>query len=500
MLCERNGPHWQSCSCLPASLHTTALASSLLPPPSAPRLPQFCSHMISDEREDLLATARKLMPLVTKSIANGNETKSLALMNSRSELDFELRLALLELGNDQPPSQDYERLSRYVHPLLEVLGDLVREDKDNHLKTGDPHQRLRAALARASRDEADSPELSLIRLPRTAKELGAMAQKMSSFRKANADVESDLGLGRDCTSTHHQMTTREGSHIDKVDESDGANKHHNIRGSETWSSRNVQDPNRSADSKVPTPVELQQTTRTEPQRQPFYEQSTAEQFMRQAETFYEDKIRPLKKKKAIKVAVLDTGVDKGEVHFRAVRGQRGTSLKLVKSFVGGDSHDVYGHGTGVAALIVEMAPHVDLYIAKVCVGKAIIGVDQYVEAIKWAMEHEVHIINISASMHDDESIEDAISKAEAEGIIVFAAASSDEANKPRAFPASMDKVLAIHATDGNGNPCKGNPDPVKHCANISTLGESIASPLRGVSCFQGRPTLRPLLLEWQPTS
>lgn len=337
--------------------------------------------MINDEREDPLATARKLIPLITKSIANGNETKSLALMNSRSELDFELRLALLELGNDQPPSQDYERLSRYVHPLLEVLGDLVREDKDHHLKTGDPHQRLQAALARASRDEADSPELSLIRLPRTAKELRAMAQEMSSFRKANSEVESDLGLGRDCTSTHHQMTTREGSHIDKVDESDGENKRHNVRGSETWSSRNVQDPNRSADSKVLPPVELQQTTRTEPQRQPSYEQRTAEEFMRQAETFYEDKIRPLKKKKAIKVAVLDTGVDKVEVHFRAVRGQRGTSLKDVKSFVGGDSHDVYGHGTGVAALIVEMAPHVDLYIAKVCVGKAIIGVDQYVEVL-----------------------------------------------------------------------------------------------------------------------
>lgn len=88
-------------------------------------------------------------------------------------------------------------------------------------------------------------------------------------------------------------------------------------------------------------------------------------------------------------------------------------------------------------------------------------------------------------MNDDEGIEDAISKAEAEGIIVFAAASDDEANKPRAIPASMDKVLAIHATDGNGNPCKGNPDPVKHCANISTLGESIASPLRENKLLSG---------------
>jgi hypothetical protein len=88
--------------------------------------------MIDDEPEDPIATARKLIPLITKSIANSNETKSLALMNSRAELDFQLRLALLELGNDQPLSQDDKRLSRYVRPLLELLADLIKEDNNHH--------------------------------------------------------------------------------------------------------------------------------------------------------------------------------------------------------------------------------------------------------------------------------------------------------------------------------------------------------------------------------
>lgn len=35
MLCERDGPHRQSCSCLPASPHTTALTSSLGPATAA---------------------------------------------------------------------------------------------------------------------------------------------------------------------------------------------------------------------------------------------------------------------------------------------------------------------------------------------------------------------------------------------------------------------------------------------------------------------------------
>lgn len=43
----------------------------------------------------------------------------------------------------------------------------------------------------------------------------------------------------------------------------------------------------------------------------------------------------------------------------------------------------------------------------------------------------------------------------------------------------MDKVLAIHATDGHGNPSKMNPSPMNHHHNFSTLGESIPSPLKG---------------------
>lgn len=41
----------------------------------------------------------------------------------------------------------------------------------------------------------------------------------------------------------------------------------------------------------------------------------------------------------------------------------------------------------------------------------------------------------------------------------------------------MDTVLAIHATDGNGNPCGFNPSPLEKAMNFSTLGTAIRSPL-----------------------
>jgi hypothetical protein len=128
-------------------------------------------------------------------------------------------------------------------------------------------------------------------------------------------------------------------------------------------------------------LESQHAIRTEPQRQPSDKQTKAEEFMRQADTFYDQKILPLEKKEAIKVAVLDTGVDEREIHFKAVRGQRGTSIRGVISFIGDSPHDTDGHGTRVAALVVKMAPHVDLYIAKVSEGKEIDSVGQYVKVL-----------------------------------------------------------------------------------------------------------------------
>ncbi|KAG5800746.1 hypothetical protein H9Q69_000305 [Fusarium xylarioides] len=384
--------------------------------------------MVNDESEgNPLTIAKELIQLTTWSIANVYETKSLSLMDSISELDFELNMALLEFGKNQYPSHDYERLC----PLLEVLATLIGDGqhKRHYLKAKDLCQQLQAVLSRASAHKRDSQKLSLIQLPQTTKELRDMGQKVKAFRRDHLSDTSDPGLCQGLTDKGHEMASSQGRY-----------------------EPNVQEGKKQA----------------------------AEDFMRQGRQFYRDKIDPLdplNNKMEIRVAVLDTGVDKEDMHFRAVRGESGTCLKEVTSFIGGDHHDSNGHGTTVAALIVEMAPHVDLFIAKVCKDRKINRVDQYVEAIEWAMEREVHIINISASIDEDSRIERAIEAAEAKGVIVFAAASENEANKTRAFPASMAKVLAIHSTDGQGNIGYLNPASLDSEPNISTLGESIRSPL-----------------------
>ncbi|KAF5627036.1 TPR Domain containing protein [Fusarium sp. NRRL 52700] len=387
--------------------------------------------MSSDDAEEIsLATAKKLIPLIIKSIADAHDTKSLALVNSRSELDFELSMALLDLENDQGPPVHGRLPPSNVHCLLEVLEGLTRKNKDQHLM------------------------LSSVQLPQTATGLRAKAQAVSRLRTngyAGASHEMAAGPEPDCQ--YEQEAA--GIMVEKASpsRSDGYVSEDNM-------------PTREVSEDIKK------------------KRNAAKQFMEQAYTLYDKKIEPLTKIKALKdenrirVAVLDTGVDKTERHFLGVRGKAGTCLKEIESFIGCDPHDIHGHGTRVAALIAEMAPHADLFIAQISNVRTIHGIHQYVKAIQWAIDRKVHIINISSSMEDDDDIRQIIEAAQHEGIIVIAAASDNTANTSRAFPGSVEKVLAIHSTDGWGRICEGNPERKKRDANFSTLGESIRSPLK----------------------
>jgi subtilisin family serine protease len=67
----------------------------------------------------------------------------------------------------------------------------------------------------------------------------------------------------------------------------------------------------------------------------------------------------------IKIAVLDTGVDLKHPFIKAAK--KHNRIKLVESFVEGvkNTNDLHGHGTHIAALLLEVAPGTQLYIAKV---------------------------------------------------------------------------------------------------------------------------------------
>lgn len=74
----------------------------------------------------------------------------------------------------------------------------------------------------------------------------------------------------------------------------------------------------------------------------------------------------------------------------------------------------------------------------------------------------------------DDNLERAISTV-SEKALLFAAASNDGGNRPRAFPAKHQTVFCIHATDGEGNKSKFSPTPEDDDLNFSLLGEAVSS-------------------------
>ncbi|CEF79369.1 unnamed protein product [Fusarium graminearum] len=193
----------------------------------------------------------------------------------------------------------------------------------------------------------------------------------------------------------------------------------------------------------------------------------------------------------VKIAILDTGIDLSHQDF-SQRAKRRTKIglkhvsektqreriKACKNFTDGPEHDVTdndGHGTHIAGLIMTIAPRAELYIAKVSSPQRPENKDEspkrrrkeshpIQEALKWAIENKVNIINMSLGFSELGSLEltKTLRDADSKGISVFAAASNHGNRNPIAWPA-RDRRLAI---------CVGSNDEM---SKLSTFAPSTNS-------------------------
>ena len=65
----------------------------------------------------------------------------------------------------------------------------------------------------------------------------------------------------------------------------------------------------------------------------------------------------------MRVAILDSGLNVTDPFISAAAAKHRIVDK--RSWVGGSCDDTYGHGTHVARLFLKVAPHAELYIAKI---------------------------------------------------------------------------------------------------------------------------------------
>ena len=155
----------------------------------------------------------------------------------------------------------------------------------------------------------------------------------------------------------------------------------------------------------------------------------------------------------VKVAIIDSGVDYTE----------DIDVYMRKNFIPGEDEvsiiyeDSCGHGTSVAGIIAAKGsedgfkginPNVELYSAKVLDSNLSAPISRVVEAIYWAIDNEVNIINISfGTATDSDALKLAIQDAYAAGILLIAAAGN---NLTIEYPAAYDEVIAVGSVDSMG--------------------------------------------------
>ena len=223
---------------------------------------------------------------------------------------------------------------------------------------------------------------------------------------------------------------------------------------------------------------------------------------------------------AVKIAILDTGIDCGSVEHQ------GKCVEAI-SFVGDysdyldDPDDYVGHGTHVAgiaavhsnngigvagvgwnsslgnlktcfAYLLDLLPPLGIYVT---VG--VCPVSASAAAITYAADNGYHVINMSYGSDEldgngdpagppaqPNAETDAISYARSQGVVLVAAAGNDNATS-RIYPAANDDVIAVAATDHFDDRASFSSFsvPGDHWVSLLAPGADILSTTRVVDCI-----------------
>jgi len=173
-----------------------------------------------------------------------------------------------------------------------------------------------------------------------------------------------------------------------------------------------------------------------------------------------DKAHTIATGRGVKVAVIDTGVD---YRHSALAGKVILKVDYVSSDE--DSFTYDPHGTSIAGIIaatanngagtIGVSPDVAIISVKACWSdlddptKATCSSDKLARAIDFSILNKANIINFSLGGPRDSLISRLISKAVDESIIVVAAGGNGGPLGKPVFPAALDDVIAVSATDAS---------------------------------------------------
>ncbi|ELR72562.1 Subtilisin-like serine protease [Fulvivirga imtechensis AK7] len=204
----------------------------------------------------------------------------------------------------------------------------------------------------------------------------------------------------------------------------------------------------------------------------------------------------------IKIAVLDTGVDKKhqEIGESLLPGMDFVDIidgaeKFVGDYLGYDTDpdDEVGHGTHVCGILAAKGIKMPTGIAPSCkivpvrvlgalkTGNGVVGaglIDNINNGIKWAVDQQVDVINMSLGIrHEGGGLphEEVIRYALSKGVSIVAASGND-GRQDRYYPGALPGVIAVGAVDHNNQ-----------MATFSTYGSHVSFVAPGANIISTYP-------------
>ncbi|RMJ18506.1 hypothetical protein CDV36_001784 [Fusarium kuroshium] len=194
----------------------------------------------------------------------------------------------------------------------------------------------------------------------------------------------------------------------------------------------------------------------------------------------------------VRVTVIDTGIDGSQPYIRSMgwrSDDKNAGEPLFYDFVQPDSahgtHDPIdedGHGTFIAGLLLQLAPDIELSVARIGATRESIQNDAQVgkkigRAIKHAIETwNTEIISMSFGSEDLLSeVRDAIEEALKRNIILLAAAGNSGNRRGISYPASEERVFKVFAAKASGYTAEFSPPTAEDQYSYFILGCGVVS-------------------------
>jgi type VII secretion-associated serine protease mycosin len=162
---------------------------------------------------------------------------------------------------------------------------------------------------------------------------------------------------------------------------------------------------------------------------------------------------------SIVVAVVDTGVDlHPDLRTNLLQGG-----SVLPSRLDNGQGDPNGHGTLMASLIAASGGSNNSGVVGIAPAAKILPVRdsdaegrgnsvRAAEAIEWAISRKANIINFSRAVAPSIALKNAVERAAASDVLIVAASGNKGQDVVAAYPAAMESVLAVGASDRSNKP------------------------------------------------